>query len=113
MVAAAEGYRVLAPGEPAAAPWTTFTGCKSVLAIAQHPQAATRLAFDVLPHLEIDPRIDVVWSTPDQEYRWSGFDVFMRGLGVLHVPWPQVTQTNTTWCSPPASAGWPRPSARR
>jgi len=71
MVAAErEGYRVLAPGEPAAAPWMTFPG-KTVLVLAQHPQAVTRLLFDVLPSLLTDPRITVVWATPDLEYRWS------------------------------------------
>jgi hypothetical protein len=93
MVAAKRETWVLAPGEPAAAPWSTFTGCKTVLFLAQHPQAATRLAYDLLPHLEIHPLIEVVWSTPDLEYRWADSDDFLRGLGVLRVPWPQVLQT--------------------
>ncbi|GAA2975428.1 hypothetical protein [Actinokineospora diospyrosa] len=94
MVAAEqEGSRVLAPGERAAAPWTTFAG-KTVLVLAQHPQAVTRLLFDVLPLLLTDPRINVVWTTPDLRYRWSSeFDDFLRELGIARVPWWQVLTT--------------------
>jgi hypothetical protein len=92
MSASENGGRVLAPGDPDADEWRTRT-CKTVLAIAPHLQAGTRLAFDVLPHLESDPRIQVVWSTPDTGYRWGDFDRFVRDLRGLVVPWHQAIDT--------------------
>ncbi|WP_086661541.1 hypothetical protein [Lentzea kentuckyensis] len=93
MVAERRGGWVLAPGLSAAVPWSTWVGRRTVLFIAQHPQSATRLAYDLLPHLEDHGQIDVVWTTPDEEYRLWDFDGFMRKLGTTSVPWWQAEQT--------------------
>lgn len=86
------GSRVLAPGDPLADAWMTRTAVKRVLAIAPHLQAATRLALDVLPHLETDLRIQVVWSVPDTGYRWDRLDRFVSDLAGLVVPWTQAVE---------------------
>lgn len=85
-----EGRRVLAPGDDLSGAWMTRTDCKRVLAVAPHLQAATRLAFDVLPHLETDLRVQVVWSVPDHPRLWGGVEPFVHGLGGLVLPWHQA-----------------------
>lgn len=85
------------------APWTrgpvgldadhriTRTGCRTVLVMVPTTTAGTRL-LDVIPLLEADHRIQVVFTVPEVGDRWQGVEEFVRGWGGLVVPWPQAVQ---------------------
>jgi hypothetical protein len=70
----------------------TRAGCRKVLAAIPHMTAGTRLA-DVLPLLEADHRVQIVFTVPEGHSTWPGTDDYARSLGGLVLPWAQATQT--------------------
>ncbi|PRX43629.1 hypothetical protein B0I33_11490 [Prauserella shujinwangii] len=80
---------VKAPGSPAAARWLTRTGCRTVLVMVPHMTAGTRLT-DLLPLLEADHRIQVVFTVPAMADGWHGAEEYLRSWGGLVLPWHQV-----------------------
>ena len=80
---------VKAPGSPAAERWLTRTGCRTVLVVVPHMTAGSRLA-DVLPLLEADHRIQVLFTVPTTSDAWHGVEDYVRGWGGLVLPWHQV-----------------------
>jgi hypothetical protein len=74
-----------------AAKGMTVRGQRKVLAVVHHLAAGTRLA-DVLPMLESDRRIQVVFTTPPASIFTRGTAEYLRGLGGLVLPWGQATQ---------------------
>ncbi|MBC6456994.1 hypothetical protein [Actinomadura sp. HBU206391] len=74
-----------------AAKGATVRGQRTVLAVAHHLTAATRLA-DVLPLLESDRRIQVVYTAAPASIFTGGLIEYLRGLGGLLVPWEQATR---------------------
>jgi hypothetical protein len=83
---------VLAPGNPAAEWWMTRPGCRTVVAVVPHVQAGARL-LDVLPVLEADHRVAVLFTTPATGHHWDGITEFTRGLGGLVLPWRQAIRS--------------------
>jgi hypothetical protein len=63
-----------------------------VLAVAHHLTAGTRLA-EVLPLLECDRRIQVVYTAAPVSMNTGGLSDFLRGLGGLVMPWGQAIHT--------------------
>ncbi|MFD5248348.1 hypothetical protein ACFWIW_27670 [Amycolatopsis sp. NPDC058340] len=68
------------------------SGVKRVLVVVPHVQAGERL-LDILPALESDMRIQVMISTPETGYRWSGIEEYVRRLDGLVIPWHQAVST--------------------
>ncbi len=66
---------------------------RTVLAVAHHLTAATRLA-DVLPLLEADRRVQVVYTVPPASMFARGASDFLTGLGSVVIPWPQASQAS-------------------
>lgn len=62
-----------------------------VLVVAHHLTAATRL-MDVVPLLESDQRIQVVYTVAPSSPFVAGADEFLRRLGGVVVPWRQATE---------------------
>lgn len=83
--------RVIAPGHPVAESWMTLRGCRRVLVPLPHPQATSR-TLDVLPLLEADFRVQVVFTTPATGFQWGGMERRAHSLGGLWVPWRQAVQ---------------------
>ncbi|MFD9738151.1 hypothetical protein [Umezawaea sp. NPDC059074] len=67
----------------------TRAGLKTVLVLVPHVVAGTRLV-DVLPVLEGDLRVQVVFAVPDWDGAWHGTEEFVRGLGGVVLPWRQA-----------------------
>lgn len=61
---------------------------RTVLAVAHHITAATRLA-DIVPMLESDRRLVVAYTAPPASAFTGGLDELLRGLGGLVLPWTQ------------------------
>lgn len=80
----------------------TFQSQRTVLAVVHHPAAASRLV-DVMPLLETDPRIQVVYTMPPSSYLsgaaeesscMSGaVEEFLRNLRAKVVPWNRAVST--------------------
>lgn len=87
----APAQRVIAPGHPIAEHWMTRRDCRRVLVPLPHPQAAAR-ALDVLPLLEADFRVQVIFTTPQTGFQWSGMAEYTRALGGLWMPWHDVVE---------------------
>lgn len=64
---------------------------RTVLVVVHHLTAATRLA-DVVPLLEPDRRVQVVFTCPPASVFARGTPEFVAGLGGVVVPWCQATQ---------------------
>lgn len=79
----------VAPGNPATEHWLTRTGLRLVLVVVPHVTAGTRLA-DVLPLLEADYRVQVVFTVPPASDMWYGVDEYVRAWDGLVLPWHQV-----------------------
>lgn len=69
----------------------TLRGQRTVLVVAHHTAAATRLA-DVLPLLENDRRIQVAYTVSPASPFSRGATDFLERLGGLTLPWQQATQ---------------------
>ncbi|MBV9452260.1 MAG: hypothetical protein JO345_40865 [Streptosporangiaceae bacterium] len=65
---------------------------RTVLVVIHTVTAATRLG-DVVPMLEQDPRVQVVYTHPPSALISGGVTEFLARLGGVVVPWRQVTQT--------------------
>jgi hypothetical protein len=65
---------------------------RTVLAVVHTTTAGTRLG-DVVPLLEEDPRIQVVFTHPPSALISGGVTEFLARLGGVVVPWRQATQT--------------------
>ena len=62
-----------------------------VLVVAHHLTAATRL-MDVVPLLESDQRVQVVYTVAPSSPFVAGADEFLRRLGGVVMPWRQATE---------------------
>jgi hypothetical protein len=70
---------------------TTVPGRRTVLAVAHHVTAGTRLA-EVLPLLESDRRIQVVYTAAPASVHTGGLAEYLDALGGLVVPWDQAAR---------------------
>lgn len=75
-----------------AAKGTTVPGQRTVLAVVHHLTAGTRLA-EVLPLLESDRRIQVVYTAAPSSHFTGGLADYLHRLGGLTVPWSQAIRT--------------------
>ncbi|MGI5207447.1 hypothetical protein ACQEU6_38440 [Spirillospora sp. CA-108201] len=75
-----------------AARGSTMPAQRSVLAVAHHLTAATRLA-DVMPLLETDRRVAVAYTAAPSSIFTGGLDAHLRELGGLVLPWRQAVTT--------------------
>ncbi|KAA2256088.1 hypothetical protein F0L68_26955 [Solihabitans fulvus] len=66
-------------------------GLRTVLVMVPHLVAGTRL-MDLVPLLEADHRVQVIFSPTGTAGCWHGTDEFVRAQGGLVAPWQQVTQ---------------------
>ncbi|TDC82014.1 hypothetical protein [Actinomadura sp. 7K507] len=71
---------------------STVRARRTVLAVAHHVTAATRLA-DVMPLLETDLRVAVAYTAAPASVFTGGLDRHLRDLGGLVVPWRQAVGT--------------------
>lgn len=69
----------------------TRVGCRTVLVMVPTMTAGTRL-LDVIPLLEADHRLQVVFTVPEAGELWQGTEEFVHGCGGLVVPWSQAQQ---------------------
>ncbi|MFL6119633.1 hypothetical protein [Actinophytocola sp.] len=83
---------VKAAGNPAAERWLTRPGCRTVLVVVPHMTAGTRLA-DVVPLVETDSRIQVLYCVPTTTDAWPGVEDYVREGGGLLIPWHQVLRS--------------------
>src|ERR1700690_1275828 len=65
---------------------------RTVVAVVHHLTSATRLA-DLVPSLEADRRIQVVYTQAPGSVFSGGAREYLRELGAATVPWCQVVQT--------------------
>ncbi|UJW31902.1 hypothetical protein L3Q67_43250 [Saccharothrix sp. AJ9571] len=72
----------------------TMTGCRTVLVVVPTMTAGTRL-FDLVPLLEADHRVQLVFTVPRSTEIWHGVDEYVSAQGGLVVPWHQATRH--TW----------------
>jgi hypothetical protein len=70
----------------------TFRTQRTVLAVVHSVTAGTRLA-DVLPLLESDHRIQVVYTRPASSLFAAGVPEFLASLGGAEIPWPRAVAT--------------------
>jgi hypothetical protein len=82
---------IKAPGNPAARKWLTRDG-RCVLVVVPHMTAGTRLG-DLLPLLEADHRIQVLFTIPTVDDAWPGVEEYVRSSGGLTIPWQQALRT--------------------
>jgi hypothetical protein len=75
-----------------AATGATVPDQRTVLAVVHHVLAGTRLA-EVLPLLESDRRVQVVYTASPASFFAGGLAEYLRGLGGLVVPWGQAIRT--------------------
>lgn len=69
----------------------TFRYERTVLAVVHSVTAGTRLA-DVVPLLESDRRIQVIYTSPDSSLFTAGVPEFLAGLGGVVIPFRQAAQ---------------------
>lgn len=67
----------------------TRNGCRTVLVMVPTMTAGTRL-LDLLPLLEADFRVQVVFTVPKEGDTWHGVEEFVRATGGVLVPWAQA-----------------------
>ncbi|MDH2424913.1 hypothetical protein [Sphaerisporangium sp. TRM90804] len=65
---------------------------RTVLAVVHHGAAAGRLG-DVVPLVERDRRVQVVYTVPPSSLYVGGAHDFLRDARALVMPWPQATHT--------------------
>jgi hypothetical protein len=70
---------------------TTRTGCHTVLVVVPTLTAGTRL-FDLIPLLEADYRVQVVFTVPHTADAWHGVEEYVRRQEGLVIPWSQAVQ---------------------
>jgi hypothetical protein len=82
---------VLGPVGIDAAHRVTRPGCRQILVLVPTVTAGHRL-LDLIPLLESDPRVQVVFSVPRTTEGWADPEEFVRGQHGLLVPWAQAIQ---------------------
>ncbi|MFD2414837.1 hypothetical protein [Amycolatopsis pigmentata] len=70
-------------------PWLTRTGCKQVLVMMDQIVSGTRL-LDLLPLLEADHRVQVVFTVPEPPESWHASHEFVEAQGGVVIPWSQA-----------------------
>ncbi|WP_027946963.1 hypothetical protein [Amycolatopsis taiwanensis] len=80
---------VLNPVGRRGVPWLTRTGCKQVLVMMDQMVAGTRL-LDLLPLLEVDHRVQVVFTVPEPPESWRASHEFVEAQGGVVIPWSQA-----------------------
>lgn len=71
---------------------STMPARRTVLAVAHHVTAATRLS-DVMPLLESDRRVAVAYTAAPASPFTGGLDEFLRDLGGFVLPWSQAVRS--------------------
>ncbi|MFI0479077.1 hypothetical protein [Actinomadura sp. 9N215] len=71
---------------------STLPAQRTVLAVAHHMTAATRLA-DIMPLLESDRRVAVAYTAAPASVFTGGLDEFLRDLGGLVLPWQEAVRS--------------------
>jgi hypothetical protein len=69
----------------------TRSECRTVLVMVPTMAAGTRL-MDLVPLLEADFRVQVAVTIPHAGEEWHGLDAFVRGTGMLALPWHQAVR---------------------
>jgi hypothetical protein len=69
----------------------TRPGCRTVLVVVPTVTAGTRL-MDLLPLLEPDHRVQVVFTVPHTTDAWHGVEEYVRAQRGVVVPWQQAVQ---------------------
>jgi hypothetical protein len=87
----ASGPWVRGPIGHGAATHVTRTGFRTVLLMVPTMAAGARL-LDLVPLLEADLRLQLAITVPHVGQAWHGVDEFVRGSGILAVPWQQAVQ---------------------
>lgn len=87
----AAGTWVRGPIGRDAATHVTRTGFRTVLLMVPTMAAGTRL-LDLVPLLEADLRLQLAITVPHVGQAWHGVEEFVRGSGILVVPWQQAVQ---------------------
>jgi hypothetical protein len=82
---------VRAPVGLGAAERVTRADCRSVLVMVPTMAAGTRLS-EVVPLLEADHRLQLIYTVPRTLERWHGLDGYVHGLGALVLPWDQAVR---------------------
>ncbi|AGM04735.1 hypothetical protein [Amycolatopsis keratiniphila] len=67
----------------------TLAGCRTALVIVPTLTAGTRL-LDIVPLLESDHRVQVVFTVPHTTDQWPGVEEFVRARHGLLMPWAQA-----------------------
>ncbi|QKV74183.1 hypothetical protein [Amycolatopsis sp. Hca4] len=84
---------VRSPIDPADRHLLTRRGTKSVLVLVPHIVAGTRL-LDLLPLLEADHRIQVVFTNPHEDDNWHATHEFLHAHGAVVLPWAQARRSS-------------------
>lgn len=69
----------------------TYSPERTVLAVVHHMTAASRLA-DVIPLLERDRRIQVIYACPPTSMFPGGAEDYLTRMGAVVIPWQQALQ---------------------
>jgi hypothetical protein len=69
----------------------TRRDCRNVLVMMPSMAAGTRL-LDLLPLVETDHRVQVVFTTPAEHEHWYGVEEFTRRCGGIVLPWSQAVR---------------------
>ncbi|WP_414945456.1 hypothetical protein [Amycolatopsis sp. cmx-11-32] len=69
----------------------TRAGCRTALVVVPTMTAGTRL-LDIVPLLESDHRVQVVFTVPHTTDHWPGVEEFVREQHGLLLPWEQAVQ---------------------
>jgi len=72
--------------------YATRRGTKTVLVLVPHPVAGARL-LDLLPLLEADHRVQVVFADPEAGDNWRAGQAFLHAHGGVVLPWPQARRS--------------------
>ncbi|WP_410625693.1 hypothetical protein [Amycolatopsis sp. cmx-8-4] len=83
---------VRSPVGPADQHFATRRDTKSVLVLVPHIVAGTRL-LDLLPLLEADHRVQVVFTNPEADENWQANHDFLHAQGGIVLPWPQARRS--------------------
>ncbi|KFZ79178.1 hypothetical protein ED92_26680 [Amycolatopsis sp. MJM2582] len=69
----------------------TRAGCRTALVVVPTMTAGTRL-LDIVPLLESDHRVQLVFTVPHTTDQWPGVEEFVRAQHGLLMPWEQAVQ---------------------
>ncbi|WP_431869180.1 hypothetical protein [Nocardiopsis eucommiae] len=71
--------------------WSTAPDCRRVLVVAHTVTTLTRL-LDILPLLESDPRIQIVFTRARTSNFREGVTEFLGDIGAVVAPWEQAVE---------------------